>query len=111
MRQQREELFLHGSLLAQARQQRSYNETLLGLPHIFPCGGQFESQLDEASKMTLFDLAACLCDKPCGHVFQHHRLQCETPPWFPSLNQRAAAQRLQGFEHLGTWQGYAQHSQ
>jgi len=64
----------------------------LGLPHIFMGGGQFQTMLNQACKPACSSHCSFL-DEPPGRILQHHRLQREASPLFPSLKQRAAAQR------------------
>ena len=93
------------------REQRSHNEPLLCLAHVFFGGGQFQTMLDQASQPSLLDLAGCLRDEPRSRIFQYHRLQREAPQALPALDQAASPQRLYGFQHLGAWQWRAQHHQ
>ena len=48
----------------------------------------------------MLDLTGYLGDELPRRIFQHDRLQREAPRALASLDQRAAAQRLDGFEHL-----------
>ncbi len=111
--EQREQLLLQGISLrvgaVQARQNGGHDEALLGLPHVFTDGRQCQPMLDEARQPALLDLARRLRNElRCG-ILQHHRLQREAPPLVPTLNQRAAAQRLHRFQHLYPRQRRAQH--
>jgi len=83
----------------------------LDLPHVFLGSGQFQAILDQAREPTLLDLAGYLHDEPVGRIFQHHRLQREAPLSFSALDQRTAAQRLHGVQHLGTRERRDQHRQ
>ena len=73
------------------REQRSHNEPLLSLAHVFFGGGQFQTMLDQASQPALLDLTGRLRDEPRGRVFQHHGLQREAPRTVSSLDQAAPA--------------------
>ena len=113
--QQREQLLLQSRSLqvraAQAHKQGSYDEALLDLPHVFTRGGQFQSLLDQMRQPALLDLAGRLRDEACGGILQHHRLQGEASRPLPVLDQAAAAQPLQGFEHLHRRPGCAEDCQ
>ncbi len=93
--EQREQLLLYrGSQrvgAAQASQNGGHNEALLGLPHIFLAGSQFQTMLDQARASALLDLAGHLCNEPCRHIFHHDRLQREAPLSLAPLNKRTAA--------------------
>ncbi len=113
--QQREQLLLyrgsHRVGAAQVRQNGSHNEALLGLPHIFLGGSQFQTMLDQAREPALLDLAGHLRNEPCRHILHHDRLQREAPLSQAPLNERAAAQAIDRFQHLRSRQGCAEHRQ
>src|SRR6266849_10299895 len=113
--EQREQLLLYrGSQrvgVAKASQNGGHNEALLGLPHIFLAGSQFQTMLDQTRASALLDLTDHLRNEPCRHIFHHDRLQREAPLQLARLNERAAAQALDRFQHLSAPQGYAEYRQ
>ena len=79
--------------------QRNHEQALLDLSHVFLRLSLAQPVLDEAGKLALLNLARCLRDEPRRRVLKHHRLQREAARPLPALNQAAAAQPVQGFEH------------
>ena len=93
------------------REQRSHNEPLLSLAHVFFGGGQCQALLDQPGEPALLDLAGHLGDEACRRILQDHRLQREAARALPQFDQRAAAQRLHGVQHHGTWLGRTENCQ
>src|SRR5437773_1889851 len=58
--------------------------------------------LSQAREPTLLDLATDLLDEVGRHVLQHYWVQREAARVVPWLNQAAATQAIEGFEHLPT---------
>src|SRR5437588_12308270 len=90
---------------AQASQNGGHKEALLGLPHIFLGGSQFQTMLDQARASALLNLAGHLRNEPCRHILHHDRLQREAPLSLAPLNERAAGQAMDRVTDKGTGHG------